>query len=129
VAARALLARDPRPTAVFAAQRRHGRGPARRAARPRVAVPAAMAVAGFDDIAIARYLTPPLTTVSVDMSALGRRAVQLLLEALGAGESPSVRRELLPARLVVRESCGCMLKLAGPRAGGAGRTRRAGVLD
>lgn len=113
-AARALLAREPRPTAVFAANDAMAVGLLGALRERGVAVPDAMAVAGFDDIAIARYLTPPLTTVSVDMSALGRRAVQLLLEALGGGEAPPARRERLPARLVVRESCGCRLKSRRP---------------
>jgi hypothetical protein len=64
-----------------------------------------MAVVGFDDIASVRYLDPPLTTVHVDTFELGERAVRLLVAAM---ESPSAsaRNEVLPARLVVRRSCG-----------------------
>jgi LacI family transcriptional regulator len=106
VAARALLGHDPRPTAVFAANDAMAVGLLGALRDANVAVPGDMAVVGFDDIAIARYLSPPLTTVSVDMSELGRRAVQLLLDSFNSVESGSGLRELLPARLVVRESCG-----------------------
>ena len=45
-------------------------------------MPARCRVAGFDDIPIARYVTPPLTTIRVDIAELGRRAFGLLLGAI-----------------------------------------------
>jgi LacI family transcriptional regulator len=63
-----------------------------------------MAVAGFDDIPMARYLNPPLTTAHVDMLRLGQRAVALLLD--GEAAPPEGRREVLSTTLVVRGSCG-----------------------
>ena len=114
LAARALLGHDPRPTAVFAANDAMAVGLLGALRDANVTVPGDLAVVGFDDIAIARYLSPPLTTVSVDMSELGRRAVQLLLESFGSVEVASCRREVLPARLVVRESCGFRRRSAPP---------------
>lgn len=70
-------------------------------------VPTDMALAGFDDIAVARYLNPPLTTVRVDAFQLGQRAVSLWLahrQDRSVGRGPV--REVLPVRLVVRGSCG-----------------------
>ena len=106
LAANALLAHVPRPTAVFAANDAMAVGLMGALRDAGVAVPGGMAVVGFDDIAMARYLSPTLTTVRVDMCELGRRAVHLLLESLRPGDEGSSRRDLLPARLVVRESCG-----------------------
>jgi LacI family transcriptional regulator len=72
-----------------------------------VRVPEDVAIAGFDDIAIASYLTPRLTTVRVDAYRLGERATQLLLEALEDPQAPGSAapiHEVLAATLVVRDS-------------------------
>jgi len=60
---------------------------------------------GFDDIELASYTTPPLTTVSQSASEVGRAAVELLLQRLADPARPPVRRTL-ETRLVVRASCG-----------------------
>ena len=68
-------------------------------------MPEDIAVAGFDDIPMARYMNPPLSTVHVDISKLGERATTLLLSSLKNGDRP--RRQLqLPTNLVIRSSCG-----------------------
>lgn len=100
-----LLRESPRPTAIFAANDSMAIG-ALSALRERgIAVPREMAIAGFDDIPIARYLSPPLTSVHVDIEELGARAMRLLLDAL-EDRSPVRRQETLGTRLVVRGSCG-----------------------
>src|SRR6266702_1889928 len=71
-----------------------------------VAVPGDVAVAGFDDIPTARYAHPPLSTVRVDISALGERGTRRLLDAVANGGRDQKRRETLPVTLVIRESCG-----------------------
>jgi LacI family transcriptional regulator len=71
-----------------------------------VRVPEEVAVVGFDDIPIARYVSPPLTTVRVSMPALGSRAAARLLEALDQGPGRERKQELLPTELVIRRSCG-----------------------
>ena len=95
----------------------------------RVVVPAEMAVVGFDDIPMARYLTPPLTTVHVDIFRMGQRAMELLLERGPETDPTQVRREVLPATLVVRSSCGASAPsgddpVAWDRRRAAGSTRR-----
>lgn len=66
-------------------------------------VPDDVAVVGFDDWdVIALASRPPLTTVALGLEALGRRAGELLLDAV-AGR-PSAGTTTLPTRLVVRES-------------------------
>ena len=70
------------------------------------------AVIGFDDIAEAAQMAPPLTTVAVDAGGLGERAARMLLRQIDSG-APRVETYIGEARLIVRESCGA------PRAGEA----------
>ena len=65
------------------------------------------AVIGFDDIAEAAQMAPPLTTVAVDAAGLGERAARMLLRQIDSG-APRVETYIGEARLVVRESCGAM---------------------
>ncbi len=69
-------------------------------------VPRDIALAGFDDIPIARYITPTLSTVRVRIADLGRSALEhlaVLLENPADQSPPSV--ETLGCEIVVRESC------------------------
>jgi len=96
--------RSPRPTAIFAANDSMAVGVLSALADRGVAVPAEMSVVGFDDIPIARYVAPPLTTIRVDIAELGRRAFALLSESLGEGRRAR-RQECISTTLVVRKSC------------------------
>jgi LacI family transcriptional regulator len=64
-----------------------------------VAVPDRVAVAGFDDVPLARYLD--LTSISVDIAGLGARAVEVLVGVI-SGQSPSLETEFCKTRLVLR---------------------------
>jgi LacI family transcriptional regulator len=103
----ALHAADlvPRPTAIFAANDSMAVGVIAALQERGINVPGDIAVAGFDDIPIARYITPALTTVHVDIADLGQRAFGLLIEAI-ARRSAARRRESISTSLVVRDSCG-----------------------
>jgi len=70
-----------------------------------IRVPDDMAVAGFDDWRAARVATPPLTTAQLHNYERARRAAELLLAQLRGEEVPD--RIIIPAGLVVRQSCGC----------------------
>lgn len=63
------------------------------------------AVVGFDDIADARLIHPPLTTVAVESHRLGEHAAAILLEQL-AGTAAGPQHVTGDARLIVRSSCG-----------------------
>lgn len=74
--AAAELARMPgRPTAVFVANDHMAIGVLSGLLDSGVSVPNDAAVVGFDDIAMSRYTSPPLTTVRVNTTLLGERAV------------------------------------------------------
>jgi DNA-binding LacI/PurR family transcriptional regulator len=97
-----LLDRADRPTALFADDDVLAAG-AYIAARERgLSVPGDLSVVGFDDLALARLLDPPLTTVRADAQALGAAAFEALLVLL-RGEEPEHER-VVPVELVVRGS-------------------------
>jgi diguanylate cyclase (GGDEF)-like protein len=83
-----------------------------------VRVPEDVAVVGFDDLDVARFCFPPLTTVRQPFHRQGRVAAELLVGAL-RGERAE-ERVVLQTELVTRRSCGC-----GPVAGGAAGDRAA----
>lgn len=107
-----LLRLDPWPSAVFAANDYMAIGLLRALRDAGVDVPRQIAVVGFDDIAFARYLDPPLTTVHVDAYALGERAtlslVRIMRTAPPMRGAPPMRTThfVLPTTLAVRGSCG-----------------------
>ena len=68
-----------------------------------MAVPGQVSVAGFDDIELARHVSPALTSVAMNSQAQGRVAMQRLLQLM-AGDLPEPFDETLPPRLVLRES-------------------------
>jgi LacI family transcriptional regulator len=107
-AARALGALAVPPTAIFAANDAMAVGALAYLREAGVDVPGRVAVVGFDDIPVARFLNPPLTSVRVGIAALGERASEILLDVLasGATRASPPRREVLPTQLVVRGSCG-----------------------
>ncbi|HEV8197597.1 MAG TPA: LacI family DNA-binding transcriptional regulator [Gemmatimonadales bacterium] len=104
--ARALLRVVDPPTAIFAANDGMAIGAlyALRDAGRRV--PEDIAIGGFDDIPMARYVEPALTSVHVDISALGEQAAGRLFAALEGPLEHHVSRATLPTTLVVRRSCG-----------------------
>ncbi|HEY5822301.1 MAG TPA: LacI family DNA-binding transcriptional regulator [Propionibacteriaceae bacterium] len=98
-----LLARPDPPDAVFCFNDLMAVGALRACAEAGVAVPEQLAVAGFDDIAEGRFLTPTLTTVAADLAVLSREALRLLLLRVGGDTSPAVSVKV-PWTLQIRES-------------------------
>jgi LacI family transcriptional regulator len=106
VAGCAIARMDPRPDAVFAANDNMAIGCMDALAQLGVRVPDDIAVAGFDDIPIARLMRPSLTTVSAKIADLSRRALERLIRRVDetdAGEA--LQQDVLP-EVVVRESSG-----------------------
>ena len=101
-----LLALSPRPTAVFFANDYMAIGALAALSSAGLRVPEDIAIAGFDDIAMARYLTPALTTVHVDLIDIGARAIRRLLEIKDGTSGDAPRHEVVGTELIVRRSCG-----------------------
>jgi len=105
-AAQELLAMSPRPTAIFAANDSMAIGALSALRESGARVPEEMAVAGFDDIPLARYMDPPLSSVHVPICELGARAVELLLHGITHKNDHPRRRERVSTELVIRRSTG-----------------------
>ena len=104
-AGQALGAAAARPSAVFAANDMMAIGCLAALAELGVAVPDDIAVAGFDDIPLAAFVRPGLTTMHVPIVELGRGAVSRLAEYIARPESRAAAATL-PTELVIRESSG-----------------------
>lgn len=103
VAATRLAQRNARFTALFAHSDLIALGAIRELRLAGRAVPHDVSVVGFDDLPVAPYMEPPLTTVHQPMEELGALAATLLLDQL-AGEAAVSGDHLLPAELLIRES-------------------------
>lgn len=104
-ATRLLLERSPSLTAIFVHSDTMAVGVLGALWQAGRRVPADVAVVSCDDIPLAEYLVPPLTTVRVPLAQTGVRAVELLLRSIGGEQAPA-GPELLPVELIVRESSG-----------------------
>lgn len=99
VAMRALLRLPAPPTAVFAASDDLGLGALEAARAAGCRVPDDVAVIGFDDIPLAREITPSLTTVRIPLAEIGRRAARLVVgdpDRVGEGLVDVLPIELIP---------------------------------
>jgi DNA-binding LacI/PurR family transcriptional regulator len=99
----ALAQSGPLPGAIFAQNDLMAAGILRAASDLGLAVPEQLAVIGVDDIPLAAYLEPPLTTIRQDFQQIGREAARLLIRALEQPDAPRCHLRL-PAELVVRRS-------------------------
>ena len=103
-AMRELLKLSERPTAVFAGNDVIAFGALSALRDANLRVPQDISLAGFDDDFLSRYLTPPLTTVSLPAAGLGAKAVSMLVELLADPASVAPRQVILPTRLSIRGS-------------------------
>lgn len=99
-----LLALPDPPTAVFCYNDVTALGAIRAASATGRRIPQDLSIIGFDDIALAPYFEPPLTTIAQAKREMGEKAVQMVLDLL-AGK-PVVEKWVLPSELTVRESTG-----------------------
>jgi LacI family transcriptional regulator len=103
-----LLTLDPRPTAVICSNDLMAIGAANRIQQQGLMVGKDIALGGFDDIPLAAFVTPPLTTLHQPIYEIGRRSCAMLINILN-GRVPQNEHILLTPTLVVRESSGPML--------------------
>lgn len=72
----------------------------------KVEVPAGMGLVSFDDPACFAFIRSPITALRQPTESMGLAALEALLERASGGGGPKAKELLLPARLMVRESCG-----------------------
>jgi LacI family transcriptional regulator len=94
-----------RPDAVFAANDMMAVGCQFALTEAGMQVPRDIGLAGFDDIPIARFMSPPLTTVRVQIAELGQQALERLVARFSPQENVLTPGHTLRAELVIRSSC------------------------
>ena len=107
-AAERLLMRNPRPTAIFAANDDMAAAALVVAHRVGLVVPRDISIVGFDDTPIASSVWPALTTVRQPISVMARIALDLVLEEISRRRRPGgePRQSLQAHMLIIRESTG-----------------------
>jgi DNA-binding LacI/PurR family transcriptional regulator len=100
----ALLRDEHHPTAIFCYNDMTAMGVLRAIKGSGLRVPYDISVLGYDDIAAAPYLDPPLTTIAQAKYTLGQRAIEMTIHLLQGGQK--VSDIVLRPHLVVRGSCG-----------------------
>jgi DNA-binding LacI/PurR family transcriptional regulator len=100
---RALLRLPDRPTAIFAGNDPQAFGVYQAAREARLHIPEDLSVVGFDDLPVASWVGPPLTTIRQPLVQMAVTAARLVL-TLAKGEQPSQTRIELATELIVRES-------------------------
>ncbi|MEZ4645902.1 MAG: LacI family DNA-binding transcriptional regulator [Chloroflexota bacterium] len=106
-----LLALQPRPTAIIGGNDLMAIGTINRIQQEGLQVGTDIAVGGFDDIPLAAYTTPPLTTIHQPIYEIGRRTCAMLIDMIN-GRSPADSHVLLTPTLIVRDSSGIPLSPA-----------------
>lgn len=100
-----LLARKVKFTALFSGNDTVAFGAMKALHEAGRLIPRDVALVGFDDIPLAAYANPPLTTLSMDPTTMGHEAVQMLM-ALINGEAYSRLVTPYDSQLIIRDSCG-----------------------
>lgn len=98
-----LLALPERPTAIFVSNDLMAIGGICAANAAGVRIPQQLSVVGYDDIALASFSTPPLTTIAQPKHAIGELTAKTLVDRIQHPDAP-LRREMLQSRLVIRQS-------------------------
>jgi DNA-binding LacI/PurR family transcriptional regulator len=104
-AAREMLASTERPSAVIVANDMMALGAIEEFRERGIRVPEDISIVGFDDIAFAALSSPPLTTICLPRTELGREAVEALLATIEHPDQQGVEVRI-PTHLVLRDSTG-----------------------
>jgi len=104
LAARKILTRHP--DAIFSASDVMAQGVYRAVHEAGLRIPEDIAVVGFDDMAFADHLNPPLTTIRQPIQRLGMTAVETLVRLLTGPAPEQPYRAILPTELILRQSSG-----------------------
>jgi LacI family transcriptional regulator len=108
-----ILKMSPRPTAIFAMNDLMALGALRAAAEANCSVPGDLAVVGYDDLELAQFTNPSLTTIAQPKKEIGAQAVNLLVDRMSHKSRPPSRL-VLPPELIVRRSTQPARRVAQP---------------
>jgi len=103
------LLKGKKPTALFAGNDTIAIGAMAAIQEADLSIPEDIAVAGYDDIPNARYITPSLTTVRTPPIKQGRLAGEMLIDLI-KGKTIQEKQIQLDTKLIVRKSCGAYLQ-------------------
>lgn len=99
-AMQALLAMNERPQAVFIGNDAMAVGAYQALYQAGLKIPQDMAIVGYDDIELARYMTPPLTTIHQPKDELGELAIDVLIHRIAEPGLQQQRLQLTPILMV-----------------------------
>jgi LacI family transcriptional regulator len=105
-ATRRLLARGVKFSALFAGNDTIAFGAIRALREAQLRVPEDVAIVGYDDIPIAAFASPPLTTMKSDPIGQAQTALKLLIDQFNGQVTPTETRPQVQAKLIIRSSCG-----------------------
>ncbi|QCJ41010.1 LacI family DNA-binding transcriptional regulator [Bacillus sp. S3] len=98
-----MLAGEQKPTAIFVANDTIAVGCYKAAYELGIKIPAELSIVGFNDVATAQYMVPPLTTVKLYTEIMGETAVELLIDKLSTKREVS-KKITINTKLIIRES-------------------------
>ncbi|MFK9094752.1 LacI family DNA-binding transcriptional regulator [Bacillus salipaludis] len=98
-----MLSGQQKPTAIFVANDTIAVGCYKAAYELGIKVPEELSIVGFNDVATAQYMVPPLTTVKLYTEIMGETAVDLLVEKLSSKREVS-KKITINTKLIIRES-------------------------
>ena len=105
-----LLALKKRPSAIFVSNDLMAIGGLCAAQQAGVQIPTELSVVGYDDIALASFSTPRLTTIAQPKYEIGVLTAQVMVARIKNAELP-LRREMLQTQLVIRQSTAACVEL------------------
>jgi LacI family transcriptional regulator len=100
-----VLKMKSRPEVIFAANDMMALGCYDAAAKAGMDIPSQIGIVGFDDIFVAKYLSPGLTTVRVQIEEVGKTAANILMKKIHGRNDPTHPVVRISAQLVIRGSC------------------------
>jgi len=92
------------PTAVFCSNDHMAVGVYKAAHEKNIKIPGGLSVIGFDDIKLASFLTPPLTTIRQPIDVLGKTTAKLMIDCIEK-KLKDVRKIIITPELIIRASC------------------------
>ncbi len=99
-----FLTLDPPPTAIFCSNDLIAMGVIKAANNHHLKIPDDISIVGFDDIHLASFTTPSLTTMRQPIEMVGKRAADIIIDSL-TGKLKNKEKVILDPELIVRSSC------------------------